>query len=364
MAKKKKKCTGYVYLGTDETGKEIRKYCSATTPLGLERKKIELRRKYATGELSINTALVRVIADKWLETKEMLSPKTYKMYADTVRLHINPIIGHMKTHTVKPMHCQECINAMSDHRRSCEVISTTLNQIFKYARRNLFCSDNPAEYIILPEDKSNPRRCLNDIEKATLAKAELDLEEQCIIGLMMRCGLANNELTATRKHLINPNDRKIAIEGVVMLGRRPGEDAYRAFPKRRSRIRRVPVPDDFWPILVSFAQDKDDFLFISGNGDLFTEQVFQTRWKSIQRKWKKVAGGTVGDDVTPYLLRHEYASELLRQGYTIPEAQYLMGHSSPKMLLEVYAHIEAEKITAEKLNKSEDNLSHFISRTL
>jgi site-specific recombinase XerD len=64
--------------------------------------------------------------------------------------------------------------------------------------------------------------------------------------------------------------------------------------------------------------------------------------QSKKEKRTDIQNPAIGKDLTPYFLRHEYATELMKAGYSLPEAMYLMGHSTRKMLLEVYTHVECE----------------------
>ncbi len=357
---------GYIMIGYREDGSEIRKYCSATTPKGLERKKIELRKKYLTGELSANVITVRDYTKVFLETKKMREASTYRMYESVIRLHINPVIGHLKMHEVKQIHIQSCINNLVDKPRTATKVKMALKQIFDAAYANDYTGKNPVIKIETPSDKSAPKRCLNDIERHTLGKANLTIEQRVFVGLMMRCGLADNEVAGMRKKYIDLKAKKIQVRGVVDLDAPSGSDSYKPYPKTKSRFRDIPIPDDLSTSLALYLPNRTDFLFQTKSGGYLTSSAFRARWGVILRKWNDEAGGAshidltskkivfdrwaIGSDLTPYYLRHEYASDLLRSGYTIPEAMYLMGHSTRKMLLEVYAHIEADKITAEKLN--------------
>ena len=52
------------------------------------------------------------------------------------------------------------------------------------------------------------------------------------------------------------------------------------------------------------------------------------------------------------LLRHTYATMLYHAGVDIKTAQYLLGHASIQMTMEIYTHLDTEKTktAAKKLN--------------
>ena len=56
----------------------------------------------------------------------------------------------------------------------------------------------------------------------------------------------------------------------------------------------------------------------------------------------------IADDITPHMFRHTYATSLYYSGVDIKTAQYLLGHSSIQMTLDVYTHLDNEKITDSK----------------
>ncbi|MGI5927158.1 MAG: tyrosine-type recombinase/integrase [Thermacetogeniaceae bacterium] len=45
----------------------------------------------------------------------------------------------------------------------------------------------------------------------------------------------------------------------------------------------------------------------------------------------------IGQDITPYYLRHTYATMLCENNVPIKAAQYFMGHTDSKMLMDIYA---------------------------
>jgi integrase len=65
-----------------------------------------------------------------------------------------------------------------------------------------------------------------------------------------------------------------------------------------------------------------------------------------------VAELDAGIHLFPHLLRHTYATRLVESGLDIKEVQYLLGHSTPDMALNVYSHYDRrsrESITAAKV---------------
>ena len=74
-----------------------------------------------------------------------------------------------------------------------------------------------------------------------------------------------------------------------------------------------------------------DFLLCHRDGELIHRNVFNYRLKSVA----KAAG--VEENVHPHRLRHSYATELLRNGVSLPGIMKLLGHRTLKMTLRYVA---------------------------
>ena len=68
--------------------------------------------------------------------------------------------------------------------------------------------------------------------------------------------------------------------------------------------------------------------------------------------------GIEGKRVSPHVLRHTYATRLLREGFTIREVQELLGHASVATT-QIYTHVDPqalkEKVQGQPRNRSRKN---------
>lgn len=67
--------------------------------------------------------------------------------------------------------------------------------------------------------------------------------------------------------------------------------------------------------------------------------------KHIDHAWHKarIAAG-IARRITPYSLRHAFATEALEHGADINAVAQIMGHSDPTMILKVYQYIRLHKL--------------------
>ena len=61
-------------------------------------------------------------------------------------------------------------------------------------------------------------------------------------------------------------------------------------------------------------------------------------------------GGPAIEKLTPHILRHTFCSNLVRQGMDVKSVQYLMGHASAGVTLDVYSHINYTDIKEKMLD--------------
>ena len=96
-----------------------------------------------------------------------------------------------------------------------------------------------------------------------------------------------------------------------------------------------------------------------------SKSSFRRFWDGIMDKLNTAAGGrnyisrnkgenkviAISQDITPHTFRHTYATMLYYAGVDIKTAQYLLGHSSIKVTMDIYTHIDKSQVknTVSKL---------------
>ena len=79
------------------------------------------------------------------------------------------------------------------------------------------------------------------------------------------------------------------------------------------------------------AYPSDGALFLDELGEPLRYRRWRTLWEAAAR--------TSGVDFTSHALRHFYASALIAGGASVKQVQERLGHSSPVITLEIYAHL-------------------------
>lgn len=108
------------------------------------------------------------------------------------------------------------------------------------------------------------------------------------------------------------------------------------------------------------------YVFPMSNGKFMSEASFRKMWNIIKYRTKgtenirDLTGRTLDFDVHPHQLRHTCITNWIRQGLGIKEAQYLAGHSTSDVTLDIYTHYQAElelAKTAQKVISARSELS-------
>lgn len=361
MAKYKKRSDGRycsnIQIGYNpNTGKRKFKTIYAYSIAELERKKAEIMVKLDKGILAEDKGItVGEWSKKWLETyKKSKSYKTYQMYKNVVDNHIIKELGHIKIKDIKQVDIQRLINDRYSMGRTriIEQIKLTINQILESAIDNNLIYKNVCRNIEMPSKIKKEKRALQDHEKLLLKKADFTLKQSAFINILYYCGLRRGEVLALTKNDIK--DCKIDISKTLVFEKNKG--VIKQMPKSKAGIRKVPIPKELNAVLIQYLNNIDTlYLFTKKDGTIMSETSFRRLWTSIINKMNLAAGGTDSlktiTGLTPHVFRHNYATSLYYADIKIKDAQYLLGHKSVDITLDIYTHLDKENTeTVTKLD--------------
>jgi len=92
---------------------------------------------------------------------------------------------------------------------------------------------------------------------------------------------------------------------------------------------------------------ESDYYFCTLHGsDLKPVYIRQVLDRKSAKSGVFIQDGHEKKHVTPHKLRHTYATELVEEGFSLPEVQQLLGHASIQTTA-VYTHVRPEKLAAK-----------------
>lgn len=92
------------------------------------------------------------------------------------------------------------------------------------------------------------------------------------------------------------------------------------------------------------------FLFPCLNGSRPLHGVdFDRIFRNVHRRYSQ-SGGIPIAALTPHILRHTFCTGLVRRGLDVKSVQYLMGHASAGVTLDVYSHVNYTDVKEKMLD--------------
>lgn len=347
---------------TTPTGEKKQVKVRAKTKKELEKKFMEKKLGYEMGILTINgNTLFSKWAEEWLETykKPTVSDATFINIHYIIDRFFISRLGSMKLSDIKTIHIQQCLNESEGYAKSTiDKAFTYINSIMEKAVINNLINRNPCLGVEKPKGREKEeRRSLTPEEISLFRNVVISHEKGLLFGIMLACGLRPSEARALRWENIDIKHKQLSITSTVAARK----DVLKQ-PKSKAGIRTIPIPDWYMNLFQEKSIpniNKNEFIFFGSRGKPMTEQRLKRAWSSFMREMDIAAGAklyrnkiiehAIDQSLTPYYLRHTYATNLAEKGVDIKTAQYLLGHSDIKMTAQIYTHITDKMIeTARK----------------
>jgi len=277
------------------------------------------------------------VAEDWLEYKKPnVRHSSWKMYEMLLRRHLSEF-NDLKINRVTVTKVESFIsNKQADKMNLSTLrrIITTFNQVMKYAVRHRYIDYNPARDAERPRDQGGEEklhiRILVPEEINVFLDAESDLKYKTLLRLAIFSGARQGEILGLKWTDVDWFNNQIHIQRTYNHGK-----WYR--PKSKTSNRRI----DLGPTIMSELKkwklacppSNLDLIFPNETGNPLDQS---NMLKSCFYPCLKKAGI---ERIRFHDLRHTYASLLIEQGENIKYIQNQLGHSSPTVTLDVYAHL-------------------------
>ncbi len=232
-------------------------------------------------------------------------------------------VKYSDLHYLLEYYHQKELNSTSIRRKI-----SSLKGFYKYLARNEKIDSNPFNYVSLPKKEKRLPKFLNHselIEMLESVKTDTfwGLRNRLIVELLFATGVRVSELVNIKVNDIN-SDQSIKIKG------------------KGNKERIVFYNDVCDKYLNQYLKELKkysncDNLIINNNGDSMHTETIRLILDDI------IKNTSINKRVTPHVLRHTFATELLNNGCDLITVQELLGHSSISTT-GIYTHSSKERI--------------------
>ncbi len=152
--------------------------------------------------------------------------------------------------------------------------------------------------------------------------------DRAILETLYSTGLRVSELVSLNRSQVDLNRKEFTVRG-------KGQKPRLVFLSDRCvnwlKLYLSEREDNWEPLFISYGRKREDEALGLGEKRRLTPYTIQ----SIVRNTARIAG--IGKKVTPHVIRHSFATELLHRGADIRDVQDMLGHSSITTT-QIYTH--------------------------
>jgi len=280
-------------------------------------------------------------AEQWLAFADGRRPKTVAWYNDVVDLHLVPVLGHRPLGSLTPVEVQRLVNGLGTR-----FAPTTTRGYYAVLRAILNAAVNadligrsPCRGIRLPTGQAKERMIIGASEVHLLANA-IGERFQAMVLLAAELGLRWGECAGLQVRDLDVLRRSVTIRrnvgevrGVLIIGE----------PKTAAGARTVAASA---PLMAELAEHLRRRGMTAENGEAWLFEAPMggpLRYSSFRsRLWKPAVRAAGLNGFTFHGLRHSAATVWVASGVDPKTAQHRLGQSTPRLVLELYAHATSD----------------------
>ena len=272
-------------------------------------------------------------------------------------------LGSRSIDSIKPSDAKEWAVRMKEKGYGFKTISNykrSLKASFYMAIEDDYVRKNPFDFQLseVIDDDSESRQALSEEqEEKLLSFLQYDTVYQKYyddVLILLKTGLRISELCGLTVQDLDFENHTLNIDHQLL---RNQEGYYIETPKTKCGIRKVPMSEEagkaFQRVLKRKKTGKGividgcrNFLFLNQKGMPMTACYYTSTLRNIVKKYNKYHDESL-PKITPHILRHTFCTRLAQKNMNPKNLQYIMGHSSIMITLNLYAHASMENVKAE-----------------
>jgi len=301
-------------------------------------------------DLTAGRQTVGQFLDRWLA--DVVTPakawKTTATYADIVRLHLKPGIGHHHVAKLMPQHVAALLKAKTDAGLSPRMVShirAVLRAALNQALRWGMVSRNVAALVDPPRQVRSDIQSLTPTEARDLLNVTDDDRLAALFRVALTLGLRQGEVLGLMWTDIDLDKRTLKVRRA--LQRIDGTLTLKE-PKTEKSRRTLSLPPSLVAALRTHKVRQLEERLLAGQrwhdrGLVFPSTIgTPTDARNVIRSWHRLLAAAGLPRRSFHSTRHAAASLMLAEGVPVKVVQEVLGHSLLSTTADIYGHLFPE----------------------
>ncbi len=294
-------------------------------------------------------------AEWWDTSTAHLKPKTRAHYDSLLRCYIIPKFGSTPLQGITTPHVKSFVSALGEGGLSASrqrQVYRLLSMILKAAVEAGCIGRSPCIGVKIKPEPKREHLILTPQQVTVLAQNTREPYD-VLCYLLAFGGPRWGEIAALRRSRCDPLRSRIEIvDSVAEIFCQLYLGPTKTYARRWARLPRVVSDILAHHLAANVPGDPNALVFTAPNGGPLRYNNFRNR---VWAPALQAAGSALPYGFTPHHLRHTCASLLIRNRASVKAVQQQLGHSSPTVTLNVYAHLFDDDL---------DNLFEGLNETL
>lgn len=346
---------------TDKNGKRVQKYFKKLA----ECKKWVADMQYEIDHGNVlysENPKISIWYDYWFNNVKIPNIKESTQYVlkNAWVNYILPIIGDIPIQNIKPMHCLNVLNNMSNNgysKGTIKRVRTTMHDFFECAVENNIIRANPITKNVKSTGKaSKDTRVLTIQEQKDFLCRTKGTANYNFYALALQTGMRVGELLALTWDDIDFQNKTVSVNKTVALSK-DGKKKINT-PKTKNSKRIIPLTSEAINILLD-QKERDNhakiininyknYVFINKNGNISSKTSYNRILEIYCNKYNV-------EKFSMHTLRHTFATRCIEADMKPKYLQKILGHATLAITMDLYVHVSEEEKENEIL-KAQDYL--------
>jgi integrase len=269
----------------------------------------------------------------------------------TLKLHVYPTFGDLPVSAIRPSAVQAWISGLPLAPTSAKVALGYLSSVFRAAVRDRLVAANPCDGASVPPARRH-QMWIPDLATVQVLRSHLPERYRVVVDLVAGSGMRQGEVFGLEVDALTflGAPAVSVCQQLVCLSPHPpyldevkSEASQRVIPLAKVTTDALAAHLAAYPVREAEIEDQSNprnpvirtvrLVLTTGTGG----PVTRSQWSQIWRPAARAAG--VPARAGLHVLRHFYASALIRHGESVKTVQRRLGHSSAAMTLDTYTHL-------------------------